>query len=109
MLEFLYKSPSDPDRESALTEAIRTFGGQLSCREEPDGIGAGPVTLTYEFDAPDAAEKALCWLRAEGEHVEGPIDYGEAEPGRLDDRPSRPIDVPGDPPISDAALEANRW
>jgi len=76
MFELLYKSPTDTRRETAISESVSQFGGSLTCREEPDVIGAGPVCLTYEFDDLDVAEQAASCLRSRGEHVEGPVDYG---------------------------------
>ncbi len=75
MFEVLYKSPPDARRESAIRERVGQFGGHLTCREEPDDVG--PVCLTYEFgDIGTAGEAASC-LRSLGEHVEGPMDYGD--------------------------------
>ena len=77
MFEVLYKPPSDARREEAISEFVSQFGGSLTCREELDEIGAGPVCLTYEFDDLRVAEKAASGLRSNGVHVEGPVDYGE--------------------------------
>ncbi len=77
MFEVLYKSPSDPRRETEISEAVGQFGGNLTCREDPDLIGAGPVCLTYEFVDARVAEQAASCLRSRGEHVEGPVDYGD--------------------------------
>jgi len=76
MFEVLYKSPSDPGREAALSERIGRFGGRLTYREEPD-VGVGPVCLTFEFNDYQVAEEAASSLRSQGEHVEGPVDYGD--------------------------------
>ncbi len=77
MFEVLYKSPSDARREATISEYVAPFGGNLTCREEPDVIGIGPVCLTYEFDDLGVAEQAASRLRSRGEHVEGPVDYGD--------------------------------
>lgn len=77
MFEVLYKSPSDARREAVISESVGEFGGNLTCREEPDTIGVGPVCLTYEFDELSVAEQAASCLRSRGEHVEGPVDYGD--------------------------------
>jgi len=77
MFEVLYKPPSDSRREASISESVDRFGGNLTCREEPDAIGVGPVCLTYEFDDPRVAEQAASYLRSRGEHVEGPVDYGD--------------------------------
>ena len=77
MFEVLYKSPPDPRRESAISERIIEFGGRLTYREEPDAVGVGPVCLTYEFNDLQEAQEAASRLRSQGEHVEGPSDYGD--------------------------------
>jgi hypothetical protein len=77
MFEVLYKSPSDPRRESIISESVGKFGGRLTYREEPDGVGAGPICLTYEFNGFEEAQEAAARLRSQGEHVEGPMEYGE--------------------------------
>jgi hypothetical protein len=77
MFEVLYKAPPDTRREAAILESVSQFGGSLSCREEPDGIEAGPICLTYEFDDLQMAEQAASCLRLRGEHIEGPADYGD--------------------------------
>jgi hypothetical protein len=77
MLEVLYQSPPDPRRETSISESVRPFGGTLTCREEPASGEKGPVCLTYEFDDLQIAEQASTCLRARGEHVEGPVNYGD--------------------------------
>jgi hypothetical protein len=77
MFEVLYKSPSDLRREAVISERVREFGGRLTYREEPEVLGVGPVCLTYEFDGFPEAEKAASRLRSQGEHVEGPMEYGD--------------------------------
>jgi hypothetical protein len=77
MFEVLYKSPSDTRREAVISESVGQFGGSLTSREEPDVAGVGPVCLTFEFDDPRVAEQAASCLRSLGEHVEGPVDYGD--------------------------------
>lgn len=77
MFEVLYKSPPDPRREAVLSERIGEFGGRLTYREDPDVVGVGPVTLTFEFDGFQEAQEAASRLRSQGEHVEGPMDYGD--------------------------------
>jgi hypothetical protein len=53
------------------------MGGRLDYREEPENDwGPQAVVVTYEFDDRDRAEQAAETLRREGEHVEGPQDYG---------------------------------
>ena len=77
MFEVLYQSPSDRRREAVISDRIGQFGGRLTYREEPDEVEAGPVSLTYEFGDLQVAHQAASSLRAQGEHVEGPVDYGE--------------------------------
>lgn len=76
MFEVLYRGPADPPRETALTQQVSELGGHLDYREEPAGAMAGSVCLTYEFDDRRRAEAAAAALRRQGEHVEGPMDYG---------------------------------
>jgi hypothetical protein len=77
MFEVYYVAPADPVRETLLTATVSRFGGRLDFREVPDENGAGPVVLTYEFDDPTQAELAAEALRGQGEHVEGPVTYGD--------------------------------
>jgi hypothetical protein len=76
MFEVYYKPPSDPIREAALTQRVVSLGGRLDFREDPEEQGNAGVCLTYEFDDLEAAEVAAEALRRQGEHVEGPVDYG---------------------------------
>ncbi len=77
MFEVLYKSPSDPRREAAISERISQLGGRFTYREEPDVVGVGAVCLTFEFSDLQLAQQAAACLRSQGEHVEGPVDYGD--------------------------------
>ena len=77
MFEVLTRSPLEARREATISAFVGGCGGQLTCREEPDAAGAGPVCLTYEFDDRGHAERAADRLRELGEHVEGPVDYGD--------------------------------
>ncbi len=77
MFEVLYKSPADSKREAIIAERVGHFGGRLTCREEPDVAEIGPVCLTFEFSDRGIAEEAATTLRSQGEHVEGPSDYGD--------------------------------
>ena len=56
---------------------MSSLGGRLSYREDPNGRTG--VCLTYEFEERDCAEAAARALREQGEHVEGPCDYGSDE------------------------------
>ena len=76
MFEVYYQAPANPEREATLNRLVAEFGGQLDYREEPDPHGPDSVCLTYEFDDWSAAEAAARAVRAKGEHVEGPTDYG---------------------------------
>ena len=75
MFEVLYRSPPSIQREAEICKRIEPFGGRLTYREEPKA--SGPVCLTYEFSDPDSAEQAANVLRTFGEHVEGPVEYGD--------------------------------
>jgi hypothetical protein len=74
MFEVYYKAPADPKKEAALRQRVCELGGRLDYREE--GQDNAAVTLTYEFDQLEQAEAAAESLRRQGEHVEGPQDYG---------------------------------
>jgi hypothetical protein len=76
MFEVLYKSPPDSRREAAISKRVGELGGRLTYREEPNA-GGGPVSLTFEFAGFPEAQEAASRLRSQGEHVEGPMDYGE--------------------------------
>ncbi len=77
MFEVYYHAPADTRKEAALTAQVAKFGGHLSFREIPAANGPQNVCLTYEFDEHERARLAACALREQGEHVEGPVDYGE--------------------------------
>ncbi len=76
MFEVYYPQPVDADKETALTARISLLHGHLSYRELPEEGCNGGVCLTYEFDDRSHAEAAAESLRRQGEHVEGPVDYG---------------------------------
>ena len=76
MFEVYYKAPADPKKEESLRDRICKLGGRLDYREEPQDNDFASVTLTYEFDRLEQAEAAAESLRRQGEHVEGPQDYG---------------------------------
>jgi hypothetical protein len=94
MFEVYYKSPVDLAREETISRAVSSHGGELTLRELPndvtpvlEGVEAetsqpwspseGPIILTFEFASQAVAEEAAAALRADGEHVEGPCDYGD--------------------------------
>ena len=70
------RPPADPAREAALADRVSRLGGRLDYREAPDDGRPGGVCLTFEFPDIDRARAAAEPLRAQGEHVEGPSDYG---------------------------------
>ena len=76
MFEVHYQPPADPIREAALAECVSSHGGRLDYREAPDRHQAGSVCLTFEFNDSEQAWAAAETLRRQGEHVEGPMDYG---------------------------------
>jgi hypothetical protein len=90
MFEVFYKTPPDPKKEAAILESVSKLGGRLDYREVPDHDNMPDdeeevqvttcawetITLTYEFDHSEQAEAAAESLRRQGEHVEGPQDYG---------------------------------
>ncbi len=76
MLEVYYRPPADAEREAALTAQVMRLGGKLTFREPPPEDASGGVCLTYEFDDWNQAGLAAAALRGQGEHVEGPVDYG---------------------------------
>ena len=77
MFEVYYKAPADPEKEAALSQQVLKHGGRLDYREDPEETGSSrAVILTYEFDDFGQAEAAAESLRQQGEHVEGPGDYG---------------------------------
>ncbi len=78
MFEVLYHAPPDAQKEAQITAVAHMKGGQLTHRDEPsvDDISQA-VCLTYEFPDLALAEAAASTLRQSGEHVEGPMDYGD--------------------------------
>lgn len=74
MFEVYYRAPTDEKRESDLSRIVERFGGRLDFREPAEGTN-GSIVLTYEFEDWPRAEKAAGFLRARGEHVEGPQEY----------------------------------
>jgi hypothetical protein len=76
MFEVYYRPPADAAKEAALTERVSRFGGRLDYREIPAEGLPGGVCLTFEFHDIDRARAAADALRVQGEHVEGPSDYG---------------------------------
>ena len=78
MFEVYYRRPQDVARETRLTEQVVSIGGRFDFWEESELPGAcNYVCLTYEFDGWHQAEHAAAVLRGQGEHVEGPQEYGD--------------------------------
>lgn len=78
MLEVYYPAPTDHERESRIRAAAGRYAGELTFREESSGWPSTSICLTYEFSDCESAENAAILLRGNGEHVEGPSDYGDA-------------------------------
>ena len=77
MFEVYYKPPADRKKEAVVTNRVASLGGRLDYREEDsEERGMAGVCLTFEFDDLEKAAKAAEVLRQNGEHVEGPVDYG---------------------------------
>jgi hypothetical protein len=81
MFEVYYKAPPDPHKEALLTERVSKLGGHLSYREDAGHSAIRSVCLTYEFESLEQATVAAESLRGRGEHVEGPVDYGDGATG----------------------------
>jgi hypothetical protein len=77
MFEVYYRPPVDAGKEAKLTALVSSLGGRLDYREVPERDGDHGICLTYEFDDRDQAEAAAQKLLEQGEHVEGPCDYGD--------------------------------
>ena len=78
MFEVLYGAPSNLEKEAQIASVLAEFGGRMTFKEEPstDRLSQA-VCLTCEFDDYPAAEAAAIRLRELGEHIEGPMDYGD--------------------------------
>lgn len=77
MFEVYCGAPADAEREAQFSQAVEAHGGKLTYREASEH---GPVVLTFEFSSWDAARQAALELRSElrlGEHIDGPMDYGD--------------------------------
>ncbi len=78
MLEVLYGGPTNQEKEVQIARVLAEFGGHMTYKEEPSPESLiQTVCLTYEFDNSDAADAAAYQLRKLGDHVEGPMDYGD--------------------------------
>ena len=76
MFEVYYKPPSDKEREAKIAGFVLKKVGRLDYRESPPVAEIGAIRLTYELDERDSAEAAATLLRQQGEHIEGPMEYG---------------------------------
>ena len=76
MIEVYYRVPEDKAREGRLAECASAHGGWLDYPESADRVG-GPVCLTFDFPTVEQAQAAADRLRSHGEHIDGPMDYGE--------------------------------
>ncbi len=74
MIEVHYKKPEDKEREQAIMSYVSKYDGEVTYREDDN---AESVCLTIEFSNWKSAEDASSKLRESGEHVEGPMDYGD--------------------------------
>jgi len=74
MIEVYYHKPSDPRRETVISECLAGHRGIVTYREDDSNE---TICLTAEFHTRQDAQAASTALRAIGEHVEGPSDYGE--------------------------------
>ena len=71
-VDLYYLPPADQAKEETLTRRVRSLGGRFDYREE-----RASVCLTFAFDDETRAAHAATLLRTQGEHVEGPYDYGD--------------------------------
>jgi hypothetical protein len=76
MFEVFYSLPPNKSKEGAVAETVASFGGRLGYRESINGDKTAAVCLSFEFDNLEQAEAAATLLRGQGEHVEGPMEYG---------------------------------
>lgn len=74
MIEIYYHKPSDPQREAVIGQCLANLEGKVTYREDDS---SDTICLTAEFNSWGKAQAACTALRAKGEHVEGPSDYGD--------------------------------
>ena len=74
MIEVFYLQPENAEREQRISDCIAPHGGTITYRESDI---AGPICITIEFPNWRGAKEALRQLQRSGEHVEGPVDYGD--------------------------------
>lgn len=73
MIEIYYAKPANAQMEEALTSLVTRQSGRVTFREDDS---PGTICLTAEFDSWEAAQAACTVIRATGQHVEGPAEYG---------------------------------
>ncbi len=82
ILEVIYRAPVDSCRESRIVSTSQHYGGEVTYREEPTSTSVvQSICLTIEFAELADAGLAATELRSQGEHVGGPVDYGDNERG----------------------------
>jgi hypothetical protein len=74
MIEIYYRKPASPRREQAIGACVSEFDGKVTYRENDSD---NSICVTVEFGSWESAKSAITKLRAAGEHVEGPVDYGD--------------------------------
>ena len=74
MIEVYYKQPVDCAREKMIVDCASRYGGELTFHEDDT---ANSVCLTIQFPSWESALAATSKLEESGEHVEGPMDYGD--------------------------------
>jgi hypothetical protein len=74
MIEIYYRKPVDLQREAVIGKCLTNLEGKVTYREDDS---RDTICLTAEFNSWEKAQAASAALRAEGEHVEGPSDYGD--------------------------------
>ena len=75
-IDIYYAAPEDTAREARISEQAVAAGGQFDWRDLPTAHSRS-ICLTFDFPSSAAAESAAIAIRAHGEHVEGPYDYGD--------------------------------
>lgn len=74
IIEVYYKKPENEEREHAISECASEYNGAITFREDDN---AESVCLTIEFPYWENAKDAGLKLSESGEHVEGPMTYGD--------------------------------
>ena len=74
-IDIYYAAPEDTAREARIGAQAVASGGHFDWRDLPTEHSRS-ICLTFDFPGLAAAESAAVAIRAQGEHVEGPYDYG---------------------------------